>query len=286
VEHEGRPSSSEFGTLLRRYRIAAALSQEALAERARMSTNGIGALERGYRRTPQRETLTLLVDALALNEEQRREFEAAATRSEVPTRRDASSVARGVERDSTASNPSLAHIRIGPFQASLSRPARPMVFAVILVLAVSIMGVFVLNRSTNGAGAKPSQAVTTLGPFEFDVSPYVKSKTAVTSIGTLPANTMFTATEGQTVEVACNEGTRYRGGGMRRVSGTTPAPLPLRYKLIIDGKPVDTYTVGTKFLMDLGKLGTTRASHALGVYPLDTVPNSTMTFSCVTIASY
>ena len=72
------PGSPDFGALLRRYRLAAGLSQEGLAERARMSTNGISALERGYRRTPQRETLGLLADALALRAEQRREFEAAA----------------------------------------------------------------------------------------------------------------------------------------------------------------------------------------------------------------
>ena len=79
VEDESRPSGQpEFGTLLRQYRIAAGLSQEALAERARMSTNGIGALERGYRRTPQRETLALLVSALELNDQRRKEFEAAA----------------------------------------------------------------------------------------------------------------------------------------------------------------------------------------------------------------
>src|SRR5215475_8062442 len=71
--------AQDFGTLLRRHRLAAGLSQEALAERARMSTNGVGALERGHRRTPQRETLALLVHALALNDEQLREFEAAAT---------------------------------------------------------------------------------------------------------------------------------------------------------------------------------------------------------------
>jgi predicted ATPase/Tfp pilus assembly protein PilF len=72
------PSSSDFGTLLRHHRLAAGLSQEALAERARMSTNGISALERGYRRSPQRETLGLLAGALALSDEQRRAFEAAA----------------------------------------------------------------------------------------------------------------------------------------------------------------------------------------------------------------
>lgn len=68
--------SSDFGGLLRQYRLAAGFSQEELAERACMSTNGIGALERGDRRTPQRETLTLLGEALSLSAEQRRDFEA------------------------------------------------------------------------------------------------------------------------------------------------------------------------------------------------------------------
>ncbi len=81
MENRGRaPGSPDFGMLLRQYRLAAALSQEALAERARMSTQ-ISALERGYRRTPQRETLSLLSGALALSDEQREEFEAAAARS-------------------------------------------------------------------------------------------------------------------------------------------------------------------------------------------------------------
>jgi DNA-binding XRE family transcriptional regulator len=73
--------SSAFGALLRRHRLAAGLSQEALAERATLSTDGISALERGHRRTPQRQTIALLVGALALNVEQRRGLEAAARRS-------------------------------------------------------------------------------------------------------------------------------------------------------------------------------------------------------------
>ncbi len=94
MEDEGRaPGTSAFGTLLRRYRLAAGLSQEALAERARMSTNGIGALERGYRRTPQRETLTLLAGALSLDDEQRRAFEGAATRAGGVRRGDGSATA-------------------------------------------------------------------------------------------------------------------------------------------------------------------------------------------------
>jgi predicted ATPase len=82
MENRGRaPGSPDFGMLLRHYRLTAGLSQEVLAERAQMSVNGVSALERGYRRTPQRETLSLLAGALALNDEQREEFEAAAARS-------------------------------------------------------------------------------------------------------------------------------------------------------------------------------------------------------------
>jgi transcriptional regulator with XRE-family HTH domain len=77
MEDEARgPGSSDFGNLLRHYRLAAELSQEVLAERARMSVNGVSALERGYRRTPQRGTLSLLAGALALSDEQREEFAA------------------------------------------------------------------------------------------------------------------------------------------------------------------------------------------------------------------
>lgn len=67
-----------FGALLRHHRLAAGLSQEALAELARVSTDGISALERGYRKTPQRETLALLASALGLTEQQRRDFAASA----------------------------------------------------------------------------------------------------------------------------------------------------------------------------------------------------------------
>ena len=45
-------SPEAFGELLRRYRIAAGLSQEALAERAGLSAHGISDLERGARRFP------------------------------------------------------------------------------------------------------------------------------------------------------------------------------------------------------------------------------------------
>ena len=44
-----------FGPLLRRFRLAARLSQEQLAERARLSVVSVSALERGRRRAPYRE---------------------------------------------------------------------------------------------------------------------------------------------------------------------------------------------------------------------------------------
>jgi predicted ATPase/transcriptional regulator with XRE-family HTH domain len=56
----------DFGTLLKRLRLQAELSQEQLAERARISTKAIGSYERGERRAPHRDTLALIVEALGV----------------------------------------------------------------------------------------------------------------------------------------------------------------------------------------------------------------------------
>jgi transcriptional regulator with XRE-family HTH domain len=58
--------SESFGKLLRRYRLAARLSQERLAERAGISVRGLSDLERGRSRAPRLETLALLGEALGL----------------------------------------------------------------------------------------------------------------------------------------------------------------------------------------------------------------------------
>ena len=50
-----------FGDQLRRYRLAAALSQEVLAQRADLSPRGISDLEGGLRRRPQRKTVRRLI---------------------------------------------------------------------------------------------------------------------------------------------------------------------------------------------------------------------------------
>ena len=81
---EGR---SHFGKVLRDLRVAAGFSQEELADRASISKNGISALERGESRAPQRETLSLLMEALQLNPEQRLALEQAAIRPSQPRNR-------------------------------------------------------------------------------------------------------------------------------------------------------------------------------------------------------
>jgi predicted ATPase/transcriptional regulator with XRE-family HTH domain len=79
-----RELGSPFGRLLRQYRLAAGLTQEALAERARVSAQGVSALERGLRSTPQRETLELLADALDLGPQDRAALAASAARPSQP----------------------------------------------------------------------------------------------------------------------------------------------------------------------------------------------------------
>ena len=71
-------SSASFGDLLKRFRLAAGLSQEALAERAGLSPRGVSDLERGARTSPRPGTVRLLADALALSETDRAAFLAAA----------------------------------------------------------------------------------------------------------------------------------------------------------------------------------------------------------------
>ena len=72
------PEVAPFADLLREHRLARRLTQGALAESARMSVDAISALERGFRRTPQRATVALLQSALALEGDDARAFEAAA----------------------------------------------------------------------------------------------------------------------------------------------------------------------------------------------------------------
>ena len=59
--------TASFGIQLRQWRLAAGLTQEALAERAGVSAKAVSELERDLDRTPRLETVTLLADALELD---------------------------------------------------------------------------------------------------------------------------------------------------------------------------------------------------------------------------
>ena len=66
-----------LGDLLRSYRARAGLTQDELAERAGLSTDAVGLLERGERRRPQRHTVDRLAEALALSAAEREQLTAA-----------------------------------------------------------------------------------------------------------------------------------------------------------------------------------------------------------------
>lgn len=70
--------ATSFGDLLRRFRSAASLSQEHLAELAGLSRKGISDLERGSRRAPRLETVRMLAAALQLSDSDRAALLAAA----------------------------------------------------------------------------------------------------------------------------------------------------------------------------------------------------------------
>lgn len=70
-----------FGALLKRLRIERRLSQEELAERAKMSVAAISALERGSRQSPYRSSVDLLADGLGIDHEARTQLHALAEQS-------------------------------------------------------------------------------------------------------------------------------------------------------------------------------------------------------------
>jgi predicted ATPase/DNA-binding XRE family transcriptional regulator/Tfp pilus assembly protein PilF len=83
--------SPGFGALLRQFRAAAGISQEALAERAGLSRRGIADLERGARNFPYGDTVRRLAEALDLSPDERSALLAAATRQSLtePAKRSA-----------------------------------------------------------------------------------------------------------------------------------------------------------------------------------------------------
>ena len=70
-----------FGARLRRYREAVGFTQEELAQRAGLSANAVGQLERGVRQRPYPHTVRSLADAMELSEGERASLLASVPRS-------------------------------------------------------------------------------------------------------------------------------------------------------------------------------------------------------------
>jgi predicted ATPase/transcriptional regulator with XRE-family HTH domain len=81
-------SRLHFGTLLRQFRLDAGLTQQQLAERAKLSVEAIGMLERGVRTRPYRETVLLLARALELSPEREALLESSIRVAHSPRRRE------------------------------------------------------------------------------------------------------------------------------------------------------------------------------------------------------
>jgi predicted ATPase/DNA-binding XRE family transcriptional regulator len=77
-----KPAEAAF--LIRRYRRARGLTQQALAEQAGVSAGAISYLERGLTHTPHRDTLRALVEALSLSEQETAALELALRRAAIP----------------------------------------------------------------------------------------------------------------------------------------------------------------------------------------------------------
>jgi non-specific serine/threonine protein kinase len=86
AESEDLAAGAAVGATLRRHRLAAGLTQEALAERAGLGVRTLQGLEEGEHR-PRRETLRRLAGALGLSDAQRARLAAAAPPAPRPARR-------------------------------------------------------------------------------------------------------------------------------------------------------------------------------------------------------
>ena len=84
MEADARPS---FAALLKGHRLARGLTQEALADAAGLSRDAVNLLERGARRSPRHETVTLLARALGLSGDERARLLAAAAAARAPSAR-------------------------------------------------------------------------------------------------------------------------------------------------------------------------------------------------------
>jgi predicted ATPase/DNA-binding CsgD family transcriptional regulator len=114
------PPLPPFGTLLKRFRVAALLTQEQLAVRAQLSPDTIRALERGKRRIPRPDSMRLLVEALSLSGAELELLLAAAQPSPPPTRASDQAMLRRTEH-SLSTQPNLFVGRAGELETIRQR---------------------------------------------------------------------------------------------------------------------------------------------------------------------
>src|SRR5256885_1459451 len=95
-----------FGHRLHQLRIAAGLTQEALAERSGLSVDAISALETGRRLRPRADTLQMLAGARGLSADQHRDLAELARRQRRPPRAPAAAPA-AAPRPGDAPDPAL-----------------------------------------------------------------------------------------------------------------------------------------------------------------------------------
>jgi predicted ATPase/transcriptional regulator with XRE-family HTH domain len=86
---EGGSVPESLAELLHRFRSAAALSQETLAERAGLSTRTVSDIETGFAKTPRLVTIMLLAEALGLDDGDRVSLQEAARKAPSPAARGA-----------------------------------------------------------------------------------------------------------------------------------------------------------------------------------------------------
>jgi branched-chain amino acid transport system substrate-binding protein len=153
------PSPAIFASLLRQYRLAAGMTQAELAERAHLSQEAIGALERGTRRAPRKETIDLLAEALALTEPERAAFEAAVRQQRVSSPLTSTPPTLPVAPIEATQSPWDRLVRAYDLQSLLhvihrawslpSRSLRMLVAGVVVLLGA---GVLVGNHAYSGGG--------------------------------------------------------------------------------------------------------------------------------------
>ena len=112
-------TSTDFGVLLRRYRLAAGLTQEALAERAGLSVYGVQKLERGITH-PYRDTAGRLTEALELAPDEAERLRA----SVEPVRRRGTPNGQAASRERRHNLPLSLTSFVGHEQELASLPAR------------------------------------------------------------------------------------------------------------------------------------------------------------------